>query len=143
MDIVGEVGNDRCLLLSKTWLLIILIYCDKLSIGIRWFFIIESNIIDFSQSDNYTKNTKNHSLGDISEASTLNYTGGNGALRKTKVNNVTHIIKETQNIVNNTIVPKKKEIVRIQKNHIMPVRSNLYLKRFKECIRLGKRCRWS
>ena len=47
MVIVGEVGNDRCLLLSKTWLLIILIYCDKLSIGIRWFFIIESNIIDF------------------------------------------------------------------------------------------------
>ena len=103
----------------------------------------KSNIIDFRRSDNYTKTNKTYSLGDISETKPLNYTGGNDAMRKTKVNNVTHIIKEKENIGKNVIVPKKKEIVRLEKNHIMPVRSNLYLKRFRECIRLGKRCRWS
>ena len=104
----------------------------------------DANIIDFSRSDNHTKNTRKFSLGDKSEGSPLNYTGRNVVIRKSNFSsNLTNIIKDNENINESEFAPSSKKILLPQKTNKMPSRSNLYLKRFRECIQLGKRCRWS
>ena len=104
----------------------------------------DSNIIDFSRSDNYTKNTIKFSLDDKSEGSTLNYTGKTDVIRESNSSStVTHIIKDNKNRNISELEHSSKKILRPQKTNKMPSRSNLYLKRFRECIQLGKRCRWS
>ena len=104
----------------------------------------KTNIIDFSQSDNYAENTKISSQADdILEGSIMNYTGRDDLIRNSNVGNVTHIIKEEENTSKSAVVPKHKSILRTQKTNKMPSQSNLYLRRFRECIQLGKRCRWS
>ena len=102
--------------------------------------------IDFSKSDNYTKSIRIASQADDifeDKESPMNYTGRSDIIRKSNVNNVKNIIKKMKITSKSAVVPENRRILRTQKPNKMPPKRNLYLKRFRECIKLGRRCRWS
>ena len=102
--------------------------------------------IDLSKSDNYTKGIRISSQADDifeEKESPMNYTGRSDIIRKSNANNVKNSIKKMKITTKSAVVPENRRILRTQKPNKMPPRSNLYLKRFRECIKLGRRCRWS
>ena len=102
--------------------------------------------IDLSKSNNYTKSIRIPSQADDifeDKESPMNYTRRSDIIRKSNVNNAKNSIKKMKITSRSAVVPENRRILRTQKPNKMPPKSNLYLKRFRECIKLGRRCRWS